>query len=181
MNRSRSSAPPAILLVVFLVLTASSIANSLSKANSRAKLGDSTPRQTQVPHGWKKFAVGPVTFFLPPNLEKVGLPGNADVIAAFRGETADADFYINYAYGEHVPSSINPWSGKIVESSIGSHKAIINIWEYDKLEQRVNDKLVDGQILYVPDVGDGNHGFEIYIVCADPKLIEQIFATVEIH
>lgn len=178
MNRSRSSAPAAILLVIFLVVNASPITNSLSKSNSSAKLGESTPRQTQIPRGWKKFAVGLVTFFLPPKLEKVGLPGNSDVIEAFCGETVS---YVNYAYGEHVPSSLNPWSGKIVESSIGSHRAFINIWEYDKLEQRVNNKLVDGQILYVPDVGDGKHGFEIYIVCEDSKLIEQIFATVEIH
>ena len=115
-------------------------------------------------------------------MKKTGLPGNFGVVEAFeRRASKETYLYLYYAYGEVIPSDINPSQGQRTEFVIGGKRAVVYVWQYDKNEILIDKKLIPGMELIVPYAGDKKNKFEIYAVSFDLDIIKQIIDSVEIR
>ena len=141
------------------------------------------PASSRLAHAehWKKIRIGRISFSIPANLEKTGLPGNVGVIGAFGGPFVGQDeLYVNYSYGTKIGSDFNVPAGEPVELRIDGKQAILYITKFED-GMLTNWKYRPGMELVVPDVGDGRTRFEIYAVGFNSDLIRQIIDSVEIH
>lgn len=138
---------------------------------------------TRVPFTgpWKRIDVGRVSFSIPANLKKTGLPGNVGVIEAFGGPFVDQEFlYVNYSYGKSVTSDYNAPSGELTDLLINGKPAKLYITKFDQ-RMMTDWKHRPGMELVVPDVGAGRTKFQLYAVGFDLDLIRQIIDSVEIR
>jgi hypothetical protein len=186
-NMRRLSFQINVVIFTCFILITFAATNSFSQSDSKkTSLSNQFNTQAQAirihPKGWKKITVSKrVSFYLPSKLKKTGLPGNEGVVKAYKRFVSNGfDFYLYYAYGERVPSDLNPSQGQTNQILISGKRASINIWEGED-RNGVTQNDFPGMKLIISDFGEGANKFEIYMVGSDSKLMKQIIDSVKIH
>lgn len=138
--------------------------------------------QTANPQQWREIKIGQVSFKIPAQLKNTGLPGNAGIVEAFRGDVNGLELYVNYAYGRNVPWDANPPAGLSRDVMINGKRGILSVWEYDPNQSLIRDN-VDSSIveLFLPNLGDGKDKFELYASSLDLNIAKRVIDTVEVR
>jgi hypothetical protein len=131
---------------------------------------------------WKKVQRGRVSFSIPAYLKERGSPGGVGIVAAFGGALFDRDNtiqspFVDYCYGQAIDSDFNEPLGTPEVRSIDGRSAAY--YFHQGTFKTFKDTSV--MVLVVPDVGDGQTKFQLYVSGYDHELMRQIIDSVEIR